>query len=73
MQELKADLGIPNTTVSEILTQDLGMKRVMAKFILWQLLPEQREHSAALANDLIQTADEPDLVPCNFWLFPKLK
>ena len=34
VQELEADLGIPKTTVSEILTQDLGMKCVMAKFIL---------------------------------------
>ena len=54
MRELEADLGIPKTTVSEILTQDLGMKRVAAKFIPWLLLPEQKEHRAAVANDLIQ-------------------
>ena len=40
--------------------QDLGMKRVMAKFIPWLLLPEQKEHRVAVANDLIQTAtNEP--------------
>ena len=56
-------MGIPKTTVSEILMQDLGMKRVMAKFILQLLLPEQEEHRAAVANDLIQTAtNEPDLL-----------
>ena len=55
MQELETDLGIPKTTVSEILMQDLGMKPVMPKFILWLLLPEQKEHRAAVANDLIQT------------------
>ena len=63
MQELEADLGIPQTTASEMLTQDLGMKRVMAKFLPWLLLPEQKEHCAAVANDLIQTAtNEPDFL-----------
>ena len=44
VRELGADLGIPNTTVSEILKQDLGMKCVVAKFTPWLLLPEQKEH-----------------------------
>ena len=54
MQELEADLGIPKTTVSEILMQDLCMKHVMAKFILQLLLPRQKEYRPAVANDLIQ-------------------
>ena len=41
VQELGADLGIPKTTVSEILTQDFVMKHV-AKFILWLLLQSRR-------------------------------
>ena len=41
--ELEAYLGIPKTTVSEILMRDLGMKRVVEKFILQHLLPEQKE------------------------------
>ena len=61
--ELGADLGTPNTTVSEILMQDLGMKHVVAKFIPQLLLPEQKEHRAAVANDFIQTtANEPDFL-----------
>ena len=36
--------------------QDLGTKYVVAKFVLWLLLPEQREHCAAVANDFFQTA-----------------
>ena len=49
--------------MSEILTQDLGMKHVMAKFVLRLLLPEQKEHPAAAANDLIQTTtNEPDFL-----------
>ena len=63
MQELEADLGIPKTTASEMLTQDLGMKCVMAKFLPWLLLPEQKEHCATVTNDLIQTAtNEPDFL-----------
>ena len=46
-----------------ILTQDLGMKRVVAKFIPCFVLPEQKEHGAAVANNLIQTTtSEPDFL-----------
>ena len=39
------------------------MKRVMAKFVPQLLLPEQKEHRAAVAIDLIQTAtNEPDFL-----------
>ena len=63
MLELEADVGIPKSTVPEILVQDLGMKCVLAKFVLWLLLPEQKEHQAAVANDLIQTTiKEPDFL-----------
>ena len=61
MREVEADLGIPKTTMSDTLMQDLGMKHVMGKFIPWLLLPEQKEHHSALANDLTQTTtNEPD-------------
>ena len=43
-------MGVPNTTVSEILAQALGMKRVVAKFVPWLLLPEQKEHRAAVGR-----------------------
>ena len=43
--------------------QNLGMKWVVTKFNPWLLLPEQKEHRAAVANDLIQTAtNEPDFL-----------
>ena len=54
--ELEADLEIPKSAVSKILSQDLGIKCVMAKFVPWFLLPEQKEHCATVANNLIQTA-----------------
>ena len=46
--------------MSEVLTKDFGMRCVVEKFILGLLLPEQKEHCAAVASDLIQTAtNEP--------------
>lgn len=53
LQDLEVDLRIPKTAVSEISTQDLDMKCVMVKFILWLLLPELKEHCATVANDLL--------------------
>ena len=57
--ELEADLGISKTTVFGILMQDLGIKHVMAKVISWLLLPEQKEHCAAVANDVGRTVWGP--------------
>ena len=48
LHELEAALGIPNTTVSEILMQDLGMKHVLEKLFLQLLPPEQKGHCAAV-------------------------
>ena len=61
--------------------QDLGMKCVMAKFVQQLLLPKQREHHAAVANDLIQTTtNEPDFLKVitrgESWVYdydPKMK
>ena len=40
--------------------QVLGVKNFVAKFVPWLLLPEQKEHRAAVANDFIQTpTNEP--------------
>ena len=43
--------------------QELGMKCVVAKSVPQLLLPKKKEHHAAVANDLIQTATtEPDFL-----------
>ena len=63
MPELEAGLGIPKTAVSGILTWDLGMECIVAKFIPQLLLPEQKEHHAVVAKDSIQTTtNEPDIL-----------
>jgi hypothetical protein len=46
VQELKEDLGIPRTVVSQISMEDLGMNCVAAKFILWLLSQQQKEFRA---------------------------
>ena len=49
--------------MSEIMVQDLGLRCLMAKFVLWLLLQEQKEPCVAVANDLIQTTtNEPDFL-----------
>ena len=42
VQEREADWGIPKTTASETLMQDVGMKCIEEKFILQPLLPKRR-------------------------------
>ena len=55
VRALEANLGAPNTTVPKISSQDLGMKCVMTKLVLQLLLPEQKEHRAAVTNDTGRT------------------
>ena len=57
MRELEENLGIPWTIVSEILAEDRGLKVVVAKFVLWLLSQEQKEFRAAVAQDLLKTAN----------------
>ena len=56
---VEADLGIPKTAVSEILTQYLSMKPVRAKFVPWLLLPDQEEPGAAVAKTLGELREVP--------------
>ena len=39
------------------------LHRILARFVPWLLLPEQKKHCAAVANDLIKTiTNEPDFL-----------
>jgi hypothetical protein len=53
VRELQEGLEIPRTIVLRILTEDLGKKRVAAKFVPRLLSREQKEFRAAVAQDLI--------------------
>jgi hypothetical protein len=62
VQELEA-LGIPQTIVSEILTQDLGKKHVVAKSVQRLLSQQQKESHAVVDQDLLETANkDPDFL-----------
>ena len=50
VRDREAGPRIPNTSVSEILTQDLGTKCAVAKFIPRRLPPEQKERRAAVGR-----------------------
>ena len=61
LRDLEEDLGIPRTVVSEILTKDLGKKSVAAKLVPRLLSLERKEFRAAVAQDLLETANkDPD-------------
>jgi len=63
VRELEEDLGIPRTIVSEILTEELGKKRVAAKFVPRLLSRQQKEFRAAVAQDLLETSNnDPDFL-----------
>jgi transposase len=74
------ELYISRETVRQIVTENLEMRKICAKMIL--------HHDNASAHDALRVREflvknsitkrdhppySPDLAPCNFWLFPKLK
>jgi hypothetical protein len=63
VRELEEDLGIPQTIVSQILTEDLGKKRVAEKFVPRLLSREQKEFLALVSQGLLETANnDPDFL-----------
>jgi hypothetical protein len=57
VQELEKDPEIPQTVVSEILTEYLGMNHVVAKFVPWLLSQEQKKFCAEVAQDSLETSN----------------
>ena len=80
-RELENDLGIPKTTVWEILNKILGMTHVCAVTGFFTTITRQRIHrilrSNFWRNTRLYSSDSlsysPDIAPCDFWMFPKLK
>ena len=101
IRELSEEHSISFGSVQAILTEDLGMRRVSAKFVpkllsadrrrrpdlhasgQWQLHHDNAPaHSAQLVQQFLakynipqvrQPPYSPDLAPCDFFLFPKIK
>ena len=58
VRELENDLGIPETTVWEILNKILGMTRVCAKFIPKLLTAEQKDLRSEIAQDNLEIVSD---------------
>ncbi|PNF42588.1 hypothetical protein B7P43_G03094, partial [Cryptotermes secundus] len=94
IQDLCNTLGLSYGTCQRILSEELNMRRIAAKFVPRLLQNEQKQHRLEVCRELQQqlqedpnflskvvTGDEivphppysPDLAPCDFFLFPKMK
>ncbi|VEN44849.1 unnamed protein product [Callosobruchus maculatus] len=73
VREVAEDLNISIGSCNSILTNDLGMSRVAAKFHACSHA-NVREYLAKNNTVMVpQPPYSPDLAPCDFFLFPKLK
>jgi len=67
------DVGLPKTDVHRIITEDLHMRKICAKLVpknlsdVWEFLAQNN------ITTLPHPPYSPDLAPCDFFLFPKLK
>jgi hypothetical protein len=50
-------LNIPKTVVLQILKEDLGKRKLCARFVPYSLTPEQREDQVISSQDIIAMAD----------------
>jgi len=63
IKNIAAIVNVPYGTVQTILTCDLNMHRVAAKFMPRLLIPEQKEHHVAICQELCQRAlDDPSFM-----------
>ncbi|XP_025155020.1 putative uncharacterized protein FLJ37770 [Harpegnathos saltator] len=69
IREVAEEIGISYDSCEAIFTNVLNMKRVTAKFIPKLLNFQRKQHRVTIAKPTYS----PDMVPCDFFLFPKLK
>ncbi|XP_029178128.1 protein GVQW3-like [Nylanderia fulva] len=69
---LAEELNSSTGTIWTILTDDLGKRKVCARFVPHQLNKDQKIARVEHCKDIISTAKN-DLSPCDYFLFPKLK
>ncbi|XP_055326361.1 protein GVQW3-like [Sitodiplosis mosellana] len=76
IRDLADDIGISKGSVNTILKDVLGLKRVKSRLVPKTLnfLCQKREFFAKNSTHIVpQPPYSPDLAPCDFWLFSKLK
>ena len=70
------DVGISIGSCHDIFSNVLGMKRVAVKFVPKLLNFEQKQRRMEVAQESLtmpQPPYSPDMAPCDFFLFPKIK
>ncbi|PNF43069.1 hypothetical protein B7P43_G02712 [Cryptotermes secundus] len=84
MREVHVSVGVSRGSANTVLTEDSGMRRMAAKFVPKLLPLEQQQLRLEVAQDMLECANRdpefpktapysPDMAPCDFWLFPRLK
>jgi len=82
IREISGHLGISYGSVQNILTTDLNMRRGSAKFVLRGHYDNTPCHTSLLVRQFLWNKNitvcphphySPDLAPCDFCLFPKVK
>ena len=68
VRSIAEQVNIDRETVREILTEDLGMRKVCAKMVPKELTEEQKQRQL-----LEHAAHSPDLAPNDSFLFLKIK
>ncbi|XP_071649994.1 protein GVQW3-like [Temnothorax longispinosus] len=69
IRELAEDLNIAYGSVQDILVNDLGFRRVAAKLVPKDLNFLQKRDRV----DIAKPSNSPDLAPCDFFLFNRIK
>ena len=80
MRMLAEELNLSYCTIYTILTEDLGKRKVFARFVPHQL--NAPPHKTKKVNEFLMEKQicvldyplySPDILPCDYFLFPKLK
>jgi len=74
------ELNMNRETVRQIVNEDLGMRKFSSKMVPRILTHDKKQRQLHISTDpriplqkwTIQPYS-PDLAPCDFWIFPKLK
>ena len=70
VRELAEEVEISTGSVHSILTDDLALRRVSAKFVPKLIQTFLVKHNIPVVR---QAPYSPDMAPCDYWLFPHLK
>ena len=80
IRDIAEEVEVGYGTCQRVLTEELGMHRVAAKFVPRILTADQKQqrvaHQFLVKNKIVvipHPPHSPDLTPCDFFLFPKMK